>query len=140
MIANDIGLKLHERYDLEAAARIIDCGETEVIKLVQDHRLPKLNTPSRGFKFLGLHLLRFLCDDAGMSNASSATNKSLSPTIDKIFNSHEVISIVGLSRSSIDREERKNNFPKRIQLTSRRVGWRQSEVLEWLNTRKRVSE
>jgi prophage regulatory protein len=41
----------------------------------------------------------------------------------------------GLSRSTIWRLERDGNFPKRIQLSKNAVGWKQSEVSQWLQSR-----
>jgi len=44
----------------------------------------------------------------------------------------EVIKLTGLSDSTIWRMEAKGTFPKRVQLSVRRVGWRYSEVSKWL--------
>jgi prophage regulatory protein len=57
---------------------------------------------------------------------------------DRILSSVEVEKKVGLCRSTIYRMERRGDFPKRIKITSRRVGWRASEVSEWLDSRARA--
>lgn len=54
---------------------------------------------------------------------------------DRILREKMVIQLTGLSRSTIWREERKGNFPKRRQLSSRAVGWLESEILTWMETR-----
>lgn len=41
----------------------------------------------------------------------------------------------GLGEVTIWRLERSGEFPKRINLTGRRVGWVESEVDEWLQSR-----
>jgi predicted DNA-binding transcriptional regulator AlpA len=43
--------------------------------------------------------------------------------------------MTGLSRTSIWRLERKGEFPARVSLTAGSVGWRMSEVEEWVNNR-----
>jgi prophage regulatory protein len=42
------------------------------------------------------------------------------------------------SPQHIDRLERAGKFPKRVQLGPNRVGWVESEVLEWMT--KRIAE
>lgn len=47
----------------------------------------------------------------------------------------EVQEITGLSRTTIWREEREGRFPARVPLSARNVGWRLSEVEEWIKNR-----
>ena len=42
----------------------------------------------------------------------------------------------GLSRTTRWRLEKKGKFPKRRQISPGRVGWRSSEILEWINSRE----
>ena len=49
----------------------------------------------------------------------------------------EVARRVGLSRTTIWRRERAGDFPARIRLGGRSVGWLDSEVEEWLERRPR---
>jgi prophage regulatory protein len=49
----------------------------------------------------------------------------------------EVARRVGLSRTTIWRRERSGDFPLRIRLGGRSVGWLDSEVEEWLESRPR---
>jgi prophage regulatory protein len=41
------------------------------------------------------------------------------------------------TRQHLARLEHTNSFPKRLQLGSNRVAWRQSEIQDWLNSRER---
>ena len=41
-----------------------------------------------------------------------------------------------LSRSTVWRLEKQGQFPKRVQLSPNCVGWRKSEVLDWLASRE----
>ncbi len=54
---------------------------------------------------------------------------------DKIYRRPDVESLVGLSRSTIYAMIADGTFPKPIKLGKRAVGWRQSDVLNWLESR-----
>ena len=47
--------------------------------------------------------------------------------------------ITGLSASTIARMESKGLFPARVQLSSKRVGWRLSEVELWVDERRQAA-
>lgn len=49
----------------------------------------------------------------------------------------QVSEMVGLSRTTIWRRERAGDFPERIDLGGRSVGWRADEVQAWLEGRPR---
>ncbi len=53
----------------------------------------------------------------------------------KVLNITQVTNMVGLSRTTIWRREREGDFPKRIYLGGRRVGWDAEEVTDWLQSR-----
>ena len=53
----------------------------------------------------------------------------------RILKDNEVVKVIGLSKVTIWRMERSGTFPKRINLSDRRVGWIESEILEWLDSR-----
>ena len=55
----------------------------------------------------------------------------------RVLNVKDVVGITGLSKVTIWRKEKSGNFPKRINLTSRRVGWIESEIVGWLEDRPR---
>ncbi len=54
---------------------------------------------------------------------------------DGFRNRRWVLSVTGLSAPTIWRLEAAGKFPRRRQLTPSRVGWLESEVLEWVNSR-----
>ena len=47
----------------------------------------------------------------------------------------EVKTSTGLSRSTIWRLEQEGSFPKRVQLSSNAVGWKSSDISQWLQSR-----
>ena len=50
----------------------------------------------------------------------------------------EVMTRVGLSRPTIWRLERSNEFPRRRQLGQNSVAWLEDEIEEWIRSRKVV--
>jgi len=55
-----------------------------------------------------------------------------------ILNAKEVVKKTGLSRTTIWRLERKGEFPLRVALSDRRVGWKEEEIIKWLESRSIV--
>lgn len=52
-----------------------------------------------------------------------------------ILRQPEVCRITQLSRVTIWRLERKGDFPARLRLSSNAIGWRESDILEWIESR-----
>ena len=48
---------------------------------------------------------------------------------------HDLIPLVGLSKSSIYRLMANSDFPKPIRLSERAVGWLTADIEEWINSR-----
>lgn len=55
---------------------------------------------------------------------------------ERIIRIPELVQLVSLSAATIYRQERAGAFPKRLVLSPHAVGWRLSEVEEWLATRQ----
>ena len=56
-------------------------------------------------------------------------------TVDRILREKEVGERTGLSRATRWRKIKAGEFPQPVQLSSRSVGWRESEVNAWLANR-----
>ena len=56
--------------------------------------------------------------------------------IDRIVRLNELVTIVGLSRSTIYRLIQENKFPKQIHLSERTMGWRLSIINEWIRQKR----
>ena len=52
---------------------------------------------------------------------------------DKILSRAQLRDMVPVSDMTIWRWERDNKFPKRIRLAPNKVGWRLSDVMNWIN-------
>ncbi|MQK22370.1 AlpA family phage regulatory protein [Escherichia coli] len=55
------------------------------------------------------------------------------------FGKKELLSVVPLSMSTIDRLEKNGQFPKRWYITDKRCAWTQEEVEKWLDERMAAS-
>lgn len=58
---------------------------------------------------------------------------------ERILRLPQVLARVGISRSELYRREALNQFPKRVKLGARSVGWLASEVQEFIEARIRES-
>jgi len=55
--------------------------------------------------------------------------------LDRFIREPECEGLSGLSRTTRWRLERQGQFPRRVQISPNAIGWRLSEVLDWLATR-----
>lgn len=55
----------------------------------------------------------------------------------KVLRLDELIKITGLSKSTIYKEMSRGKFPEKIPLTRRSVGWLESEIYKWIETRSK---
>ena len=53
----------------------------------------------------------------------------------RILREREVKHLTGLSRVTRWRLEKRGEFPKKVKLTERCVGWPEAEIMEWLTAR-----
>ncbi|EXJ14590.1 hypothetical protein D779_2284 [Imhoffiella purpurea] len=51
----------------------------------------------------------------------------------------EVVTRTGLSRASVYALMSKGRFPKSIKLSERAVGWRESDVAAWIESRQQAA-
>ena len=56
------------------------------------------------------------------------------------LNRKQIIELTGMSRSTLDRLERDGKFPKRVTLSTQRIGWVVQEVVDWDRDRKGMRE
>ena len=60
--------------------------------------------------------------------------------LDPILRIHEVVALVGLSKATIYAMIAKGTFPKPVRLNERAVGWRTSDIRDWLKTRPTATD
>lgn len=73
---------------------------------------------------------------SSLSNVNDHALSTPNPADDRIIRSREVQQLTGLSRTTLWRPERAGKFPLRVALCPGSVGWRLSEVEEWIRCRK----
>ncbi len=54
-------------------------------------------------------------------------------TRDRFLRVTEVVFVTGLSKATLYRLMAQGKFPKQIKISSGAVGWRESEVMDWLD-------
>jgi prophage regulatory protein len=54
---------------------------------------------------------------------------------ERILRVEEVLNMIGLSRKTIWTMEHEGRFPKHIQLGKRIIGWRYSEIMQWIKNK-----
>ena len=64
----------------------------------------------------------------------------MTPSLPRIVTKKELRLIVPYSAQHILRLEKQGRFPRRIQIGIRRVGWRLSDIENWLSARERGVE
>lgn len=58
--------------------------------------------------------------------------------LDRILREPEVLAQIGISRAQLWRLVSAGKFPARVRLTTRSMGWKQSEVQAWIKSRETV--
>ena len=58
--------------------------------------------------------------------------------IERLLNATDVTRLTTLSHGQISVLEKQAEFPPRYCITGNRTGWKLSEVIEWINKRKRL--
>ncbi|MGS0737570.1 helix-turn-helix transcriptional regulator [Pseudomonas sp. GG8] len=53
---------------------------------------------------------------------------------DRFLRFESIAGLVGVSRSTINRWEKEGKFPKRVQLGSQTVAWRESQISHWMSS------
>lgn len=58
---------------------------------------------------------------------------------DKLIRVSTVVEQTGMSRSTIDRLEKLGQFPKRVQISHRAIGWFERDIHTWVENKKEVN-
>ena len=56
--------------------------------------------------------------------------------MDRIMRADEVVKVVGLSKAQLYLMMKEKEFPQAVQLGRRAVGWKESQIAEWIESRK----
>jgi len=53
-----------------------------------------------------------------------------------VLREKDVVKKTGLTRGTIRNLEKKGDFPKRIKLTGKAIGWRSADINDWIESRE----
>ncbi|WP_083704976.1 AlpA family phage regulatory protein [Motiliproteus sp. MSK22-1] len=131
-IADSLGIGLYQRFSLTEASLFLRCPLSALKKLQSQKKIGYIAVPGGEVHFFGYQLLEYLLT----SIEDQSSPQPQIPTEDRIVRIKEVQSLTGLSRTSLWREERAGRLPSRVALCSGSVGWRLSDIQEWIRSRK----
>ena len=129
-IANSMGISMYQRFNTMEAALFLRCSEDDLQKLIRTHKISFIQVTKEQVDFFGFQLLEYL-----MNHVVTKVPSSTDSSPERIVRAKELQELTGLSRTTIWRMERKGEFPGRVPLSGSSVGWRYSEVMEWMRTR-----
>lgn len=132
-IADNMGLALYQRFTPVEASLFLRCPIENIQKLQKQKRLGYIQLPSDHVEFFGYQLLEYLLQQ--VTNSVQSKQAPQNQPKEKILRIEEVTKMVGLSRTTLWRMERKGEFPDRILLSSRSVGWRSIDIDNWMKNK-----
>lgn len=129
-IADDMGISIYQRFTIEDASLFLRIGITSLRKIIKQGNLNYIQLTSQETEFFGYQLLEFL-----LSNVTGYKTQpiNIEKTPDRIIRAKEVQTLTGLSRTTLWRLEQNDDYPKRVNLRGQRVGWKLSNVQDWID-------
>lgn len=129
-LADSMGIALYQRFTPAEASLFLRCTNSDVDNMIKLHKIEFIQVTGTQVEFFGFQLLNHLLNSIkGETIQAQDVN-----TVDKIIRSKEVQELTSLSRTTLWRLERKGEFPARVPLTSGSIGWRLSEVQQWIKS------
>ena len=130
-MADSMGIALYQRFSQAEASLCLHISIDILKGLQKQHKIEYIQVTKDASEFFGFQLLQYLAQQIQPANEPKNIN-----TPDRIIDIKEVQRLTNLSRTSIWRLERTGKFCARVQLTGSRVGWRYSDVQEWIKLLK----
>jgi predicted DNA-binding transcriptional regulator AlpA len=134
-LADSMGISLYQRFTPTEASLFLRCPLAEITKLQASHQIEFIQVTEKQTEFFGFQLLNYLLGKVQavvpVINVSQR-QQTFDSTQDKIVRSKEVQALTGLSRTTLWRLERAGKFPARFALSTSNVGWRLSDIQEWI--------
>lgn len=134
-IADSMGVALYQRFTLNEASLFLRCPASDLQNLVDKKEIQYIQVSQTEIQLFGYQLLQHLLNNV-IGNPPKVPAKQSNDTQDRILRAHEVQQIVGISRSTIWRLERKGQFPARLPLGTGSVGWLKSDIETWMQNRR----
>ncbi len=129
-IADSMGISLYQRFSITEASLFLRISVAELRKILKQGNLNYIELTAKNIEFFGYQLLEFL-----LSTITQHKTKPIIPqsTPERIIRAKEVQGMAGLSRTTLWRLENKGEFPRRVSLGGNSIGWKLSEIKEWID-------
>ena len=135
-MATEMGISLYQRFTERDAARFLKLTTDTLKSIRQQKKIGFLRVSHNQVEYFGAHILQYLLS----VDYSAAHTPRHGQKRDVILRMPEVSKITGLSRTTVWRYEKEGIFPARIALGGGSVGWYQSDIDQWINSRRRLEQ
>lgn len=133
-IADSMGISLYQKFSVSEAALFLRCPLEKVKKMSTEGNIEFISAKGKLSGYYGFQLLSYLLKSFGAPTDNSTSNNT--KMADRIIRAKEVQQLTGLSRTTLWRFENKGEFPRRVSLGANTVGWKLSEVQNWIQERQ----
>ncbi len=132
-IADGMGISLYQKFALDEASLFLRCPIDQLEAWAEIGDIESIQLPAAEVQFFGYQLISYL-----MKNTTTLPSKPSLSQSDRIIRTKELEQMVALSRPTIWRYEKAGRFPKRVKLGESSVGWKLSEVQQWIDQRRQL--
>lgn len=130
-IADSMGISLYQRFNIAEASLFLRCHTKELNQIIKQNNIDYIQLTEDKVEIFGYQLLSYLLERVKHNKVQAVSNN----LPDRIIRAKEVHAMTGLSRTTLWRLENKEEFPRRVSLGANSVGWRLSEVENWMRER-----
>ncbi len=128
-MADEMGVEMFQRFSEMEAAKFLQMDISALAIVCQQEKISYFQIEEGREEYFGIQLLEYLL------GSIKGSAPRLSTQSERIIRSREVTKMTGLSRTTLWRKEQDGDFPKRVSLGVGSVGWKLSEVEEWVESR-----
>lgn len=132
-MADSMGISLYQRFSQAEAALVLHCPVKSILQLITQNQIGFITLPNTEIEFFGFMLIEYILEH--VSEPVKTSKKAEPLNKDRILRIKEVIEMVGVSRTTLWRMECRGEFPRRVPLSSRSIGWRYQDVDSWIKSR-----
>ena len=131
-MADEMGINLYNRFSMSEAALFLRCNNEELTKLTKKNKISYIQVTSEQIEWFGFQLLEYLHKNIVIKQDKPIPETN---TSERILKTDDVAELIGLSRTTLWRLQRSGAFPRSVNLSTNRVGWLYSDIMEWMKTR-----
>ncbi len=134
-MAKTLNIEVYARYDEDETTKILKINQTTLSNIINNGVISFVQVSADQIEFFGFQLVEYLLDSIVERTATSSNPFNEK---DRILRFPEVREMTGLSRTTLWRMEKEKQFPRRVQLGISSIGWKFSEVQNWIKKRDRA--